>query len=435
MTARQVRRSASVVLVAAMLASTAACGLRAGSTEESQPIGIFGPYRGSEADAWIEVVHAYTEPRGIEVRYIGSKDFVADLEQRTGDADDPPDIAVVPQPGFVTELAESETILPLGDAVVEQLENNYPDAVIDLIGDETLFGVPFRLTMKSLVWYRPEVFETNGWSVPATMDELADLVADIDGTADINPWCLGMEAGTSSGWPATDWTEDLVVRNLGTTIYNRWAAGEVEFADPRIEESFDDFRELVLQGTRSVGGLTGVVETAIDEAVEPLFADDDGCALYKQADFAVQWMPDGVKIGPDADVDWFVMPPVNADTVAPIVVGGDQIVQFTSSDEIDGLMTYLAGPDAGSSWAAAGGFISPKSTISSAAYADATDAEITALIQQDPPLVFDASDQMPVAVGSGLLRSEITSWVSTTTDYEVFAATVDAALADALDVP
>ncbi|NQY56966.1 MAG: hypothetical protein HRT86_10890 [Ilumatobacteraceae bacterium] len=142
-----------------------------------------------------------------------------------------------------------------------------------------------------------------------------------------------------------------------------------------------------------------------------------------------------MKIGPDADVDWFVMPPVNADTVAPIVVGGDQIVQFTSSDEIDGLMTYLAGPDAGSSWAAAGGFISPKSTISSATYADATDAEITALIQQDPPLVFDASDQMPVAVGSGLLRSEITSWVSTTTDYEVFAATVDAALADALDVP
>ncbi|MEM8621189.1 MAG: ABC transporter substrate-binding protein [Actinomycetota bacterium] len=409
-----------------------ACGVAGGSTDDAAPIAIFGPYRGSDADRWIEVIHAYTEPRGLEVRYIGSEDFVVDLQQRIGEGNDPPDLAVVPQPGFVIELAEEEAIAPLGDDTVAEIEANYPAALVELIDqDDEVFGVPFRLTMKSLVWYRPEVFDNNGWSTPETMAELADLVDDIDNTDDIDPWCIGLEAGSATGWPATDWVEDLVVRNLGTTIYNRWADGDVPFADPRIEASFDEFRELALDGTRAVGGLTGVVETAIDEAVDPLFDNESGCALYKQADFAVEWMPDGIDIGPDGDVDWFVMPPTSAEEVAPVVVGADQVVQFTSSDDIDGLMAYLAGPDAGASWAAAGGFISPKSTISVEVYNDATDAELTALIQQEPPLVFDASDQMPVEVGSDLLWSEITGWVSTPGTYDDFAETIDTALAAA----
>ncbi|MEO1056124.1 MAG: ABC transporter substrate-binding protein [Actinomycetota bacterium] len=411
---------------------TAACGVDAGTDDESEPIAIFGPYRGGEADRWIEVIHNYTEPRGIDVRYIGSEDFVADLQQRSGEGNDPPDIAVIPQPGFVDELAAGGVITPLGDDTVAGIEANYPNAIVDLIGDEVeLFGVPFRLAMKSLVWYRPDVFEANGWTTPNTMDELADLVDTIDDTAGITPWCIGLEAGTSTGWPATDWVEDLVVRNVGTIVYNRWARGEVSFADPRIEASFGQFRELALEGTRAVGGLTGVVETAIDDAVDPLFDDEDGCALYKQADFAVQWMPDGTTIGADGDVDWFVMPPVVDGTVAPVVVGADQVVQFTTSDDIEGLMAYLAGPDAGASWAAAGGFISPKSTITADDYADATDAELTVLIQQEPPLVFDASDQMPVDVGSDLLWAQITDWVADGVTYEQFATTVDDALDDA----
>ncbi|MEM9517420.1 MAG: hypothetical protein AAGA42_21410, partial [Actinomycetota bacterium] len=232
---------------------------------------------------------------------------------------------------------------------------------------------------------------------------------------------------------ATDWVEDLVVRNVGTIVYNRWAQGDVPFADPRIEDSFDQFRDLALDDARAVGGLTGVVETAIDDAVEPLFDDENGCALYKQADFAVQWMPDGTTIGPDGDVDWFVMPPVVDGTVAPVVVGADQVVQFTSNDDIDGLMAYLAGPDAGASWAAAGGFISPKSTITADDYSDATDAELIVLIQQEPPLVFDASDQMPVDVGSDLLWAQITDWVADAITYEQFATTIDDALDDAFD--
>ncbi len=427
------RGGVCAALIAGLVA--AACG--AGADDESdETIDIFGPYRGADADRWIEVIHAYTEPRGIDVRYIGSEDFVNDLQQRLGQGNDPPDLAVVPQPGFVEELAATEAIQPLGEGAIGGLDRNYPPAVDELVRiDDIAYGVPFRLTVKSLVWYRPEVFEANGWTPPATMAELADLVQRIEDTADddghdLVPWCLGLESGTSTGWPATDWVEDLVVRNLGTIVYEAWASGDVGFSDPRIAMSFRDFRQLVLAEGRVVGGLTGVVETGIDDAVQPLF-DDDGCVLYKQADFAVQWMPDGTEVGPDGDVNWFVLPPLTDTQEAPIVVGADQVVQFTSTPRIEGLMTYLAGPDAGRSWAEAGGFLSPKSTIDGEDYGDAMDQRLTALLDADPRLVFDASDQMPVEVGSDLLWSEITDWVSGATPYQTFAETIDLAYAEA----
>ena len=34
------------------------------------------------------------------------------------------------------------------------------------------------------------------------------------------PWCMGIEADTATGWPATDWFEDLVMRYGGADGYN-----------------------------------------------------------------------------------------------------------------------------------------------------------------------------------------------------------------------
>ena len=35
-------------------------------------------------------------------------------------------------------------------------------------------------------------------------------------------WCVGIESGAASGWPGTDWIEDIVLRQAGPDSYNQW---------------------------------------------------------------------------------------------------------------------------------------------------------------------------------------------------------------------
>lgn len=420
----------AVVLVVSLGLVAAACSRGSSAEPAAAAIEVFGPYRGVEADRFVESISGFTQSSGIEVRYAGTGDFVADMQVRTGVGSDPPDVALVPQPGLVGELASGDELVVLSDDVQSVLDANYQDDVRTLgqVGGEQ-YGVPFRISVKSLVWFRPDVFATNGWEVPASLDELEALVEEIDQTDGIRPWCMAMGAGRSTGWVATDWVEDLVLRESGPDAYQAWASGDLDFASLEITSAFDRFRELVLAPGRVAGGLASVVDVPVEDVDTPLFSEPPGCAMFKQADFAVSWMPDGTSVGPDGDVDWFPLPAEEAGEVPPLLVGGDLAVQLSDRPEVDELMAYLAGPEAGRSWAEQGGFLSPKDSVGPEVYSGALDRELVDLVGTSPRLAFDASDQMPPAVGSDLLWADITEWVANALDYDDLAAEVDAALA------
>jgi alpha-glucoside transport system substrate-binding protein len=414
-----------VGLVATLLVA-AACGSDSPPAADDAPIEVFGPYQDLEADRFGDVLAEFQRSTGIAVRYVGSSDFVSDLQTRVGVGQDPPDVAVVPQPGVVDELVDDQLIVPVPDEVRDVVLASYASAASG--GDEALYVVPFRLTIKSLVWYRPDVFEEYGWSIPESLDELTELVRLIQRESELAPWCFGISAGTATGWPATDWTEDLVARRVGADEYQRWAVGELPFESTAIADAFEEFEQLVLAPGRVNGGLATVIETSVPAAGLPLFDDPPGCVLYKQADFAASWMPDGTSIGPDGDVDFFALPPAVAGEQPPIVLGGDQIVQFTSRPEVDELMAYLAGSTAAEVWIRQGGFTSANTAVSEDAYPEGYAQALVAVVDSADALVFDASDQMPATIGSGLLWRQITDWVAGVVSYSDFASVIDAAL-------
>jgi alpha-glucoside transport system substrate-binding protein len=242
------------------------------------------------------------------------------------------------------------------------------------------------------------------------------------------PWCFAIQAGDSTGWAATDWVEDLVVRRSGVDVYTDWAAGTVPFSDQRIAAAFDEFRSLVLDPGRVSGGIPDVVGTRVERAWGPLLDDEPGCAMYKQADFALDWMSSPA-VGPDEALDWFVLPDELAGT-APLVVGGDQVIRFDDRADVSALMTFLAGPDAGMPWVDAGGFLSAKTSIGPDDYPP-VERRFVDTIRDAEIRVFDASDQMSAEVGSDLLWDAITSWVAGSLTYEEFATVVDDARAEA----
>ena len=415
--------------LAIVVALCAGCTSPSSDLDEANEIEVFGTWRDTDADRFAEVLAGFEEDSGIDVRYVGSVDFVDDLLARTGDVGNPPDVAMVPQPALVRQLAATGEIVPLSDAVQDTVVENFGPDGADLGSiDGISYGVPYRVTVKSLVWYRPDVFAERGWTLPATLDELTDLVERIAADGDIAPWCLGINAGSATGWAATDWTEDLVLRSLGPERYQQWADGVIEFSDPDIADAFDQFRALALDMGRSLGGVRGIVETPVDEAIQPLLDDPPGCAMHRQADFAENWLPDGTTIGPDGDIDVFILPGIT-DAAPPLVIGGTQAVQFERGSDIDALMAYLASPEAAMIWARRGGFLSLNDRVPDDAYRDDFLRQLTAAIDEAPAVAFDASDQMSPEVGADLLWDGITAWVAGTDGYATFAAAIDQARA------
>jgi len=416
-------RAATAFAVVLSIA-VAACSSGDGS-DSSRALDVFGPYRGVEADYFTSSLAKFELETGIEVRYTGSADFVGDLRARAIGGVSLPDIAIVPQPGVIDGLIADDGLVPLSDETLEAVEENY--ARTSPPSGRSRYVAPFRSTVKSLIWYRPDVFAENGWTTPATLDELTMLVDDIASRDEQGPapWCFTMFAGSATGWAATDWVEDILLRQSGPEVYDEWVSGQREFGDPDVVAAFETFADLVLADGHTAGGLPAIVEEEVTLASEPLFADEPGCAMYKQATFAADWFPDDVTIGDD--VDFFVMP--TDEGVAPLVTGGDGLVQFRADDRVDRLMQYLVSPDGAREWARRGGYVSARTSVDADRYYSDADRDFAELLLEDRISRFDASDTMPPEIGSSLFWTEITEWIRGSSTLDDFLTTMDDARA------
>ncbi len=418
------RGLAAVGAVVTAILAAAACGDDDGGDERS--IDVFGPYLASEADAFAASLLPFELESGVRVNYTGSGDFASDLRARVENVVDRPDVAIVPQPGIVAELYLDDELVAFDEDTLAAIEASFGDDADGLDLGDGVFALPYRESVKSIVWFRPDLFEEHGWTVPSTLDELADLVEQIEATEDAPaPWCFSIFAGSSTGWPATDWIEDLVLRRAGPDAYDRWVRGELEFDSDEVRAAFDELDELVLTRGRVAGGLRAILQTEVEAASAPLFEDPPGCVLYKQASFADSWFPDDAEIGPDGDVDFFVLPGADADEPSPIVTAGDLVVQMSDDEAVHDLVAYLATPEGAAAWAEIGGYTSARTSVDTETYYDEVDGRFAELLTDERESRFDGSDLMPPDIGSDLLWEELTLWIAGTRSLDDLVDTID----------
>jgi alpha-glucoside transport system substrate-binding protein len=195
---------------------------------------VLPPEQQNYEDSWL----SFEECSGIDIVYEGSDQFEAQLPTRIAGGN-APDLAWIPQPGLLAKLVEAGGPVPAPQSVVDKVDE-YWNPIWKEYGSVggTLYGAPNSANMKSLVWYSPTIFLDNGYTVPATWDELFSLSDQMvkDG---ITPWCGGIESGGATGWPATDWLEQIVLRQSGPDVYDRWVSGEVAFDSPEITQAMD----------------------------------------------------------------------------------------------------------------------------------------------------------------------------------------------------
>ena len=86
----------------------------------------------------------------------------------------------------------------------------------------TFYGAPLGANVKSFVWYSPKTFKEKGWAGPDHLGRADQALSDTIAASGMKPWCAGIESGDATGWPATDWIEDVLLRTAGPEVYDQW---------------------------------------------------------------------------------------------------------------------------------------------------------------------------------------------------------------------
>ena len=399
-----------LLAIAGLTCAIAACdGQNADNADEGAgTVTILGVIVGEQQEKLEQALVPFEEETGIDVVYEGTDAFATLLPVRV-DSGNAPDIAMFPQPGLMRDFAREGRLVPIREFVDL---GAYSQDWLDLgtVEDE-LYGLWYRVSVKSLVWYNPQAFESAGYEIPGTWDELMALTGQIveDGGT---PWCLGIESGDATGWVGTDWIEDIMLRTAGPEVYDQWITHEIAFNDDRVQAAFEQFGEIALNPDYVVGGSVGVLSTPFGDSPNPLFGDTPGCYLHRQANFIASFFPETVELGTDVGI--FPLPGINPEHGTPVLVAGDVFAVFNDTPAARALMAYLATPTPHEIWAGLGGFISPHQEVSLDAYPDEISRQQAEILLNADVVRFDGSDMMPGAVGTGTFWTGITSYVGGT---------------------
>lgn len=433
--AQTFRRTSSVIGVAALAAvGLAACGssdnggTAAGpdKTDYSDWCSMKDQLNGKTVTIYTSIVTPEDKPHkesykpfeectGITVKYEGDKDFEKNLPQRA-QSGNLPDVAFVPQPGLLNTMVETGKAMESPESVSKNVDEFF-GADWRKYGsvDNTLYAAPLGANVKSYVWYSPKQFKAKGYKVPQTWDELKQLTAKIaadDSSA--KPWCAGFASGTATGWPGTDWLEDVMLRTAGPEAYDKWVAHEIPFNDPQVATALDEVGS-ILKDPKFVNGGFGnvrtIATTTFQDGGQPILKNK--CYMHRQASFYAANWPEGTKVAEDGDVWAFYLPGNGTDK--PVLGGGEFVMSFRDAPEVNAFLTYLSSPDWANAKAKAtpGGWVSANKGLEIKNLKSAIDQQ-SAEILQDPKAVFrfDGSDMMPSAVGAGSEWTEITNWIN-----------------------
>lgn len=374
-------------------------------------VNIFGAFVDVDAERFEKSMIPFEEATGIDIVYEGSGDFETLIRVRA-DGGDPPDIAAFPQPGIVADLVAGGNVLDIADWFgMEYLRQQYNDAWIDLAqigGIQT--GVWYRASVKSLVWYNLPVFEAEGYEIPETWDALLALSDRMVADGYV-PWTIGIESSGATGWTATDWIEDIMLRIHPPEAYDRWVTGDLPFNSPEVREAVAVMTDIWFNEDYVLGGREGIVLTPFGDAPTPMTVDPPAALMHRQASFIAGFFPEeGAEVG--RTIGFFYLPPIDPAQGRPVLGAGDLFGPMQDRPEVRAVMRYLSTGESTRAWLELGGFVSPHNDTPLDWYPTVTDRGIAEILQGATTFRFDASDLMPGAVGAGTFWTEITDYVN-----------------------
>ncbi|HBY94236.1 MAG TPA: ABC transporter substrate-binding protein, partial [Chloroflexi bacterium] len=394
-------------------------------------VSVLGTWGGSEQDSFLAMVKPFEDATGTKVEYEGTRDLNAVLTTRV-QGGNPPDLAGLPGPGQMAEFAQQGKLVDLSGVLdMDSFKQEYAQSWIDLgTSNDILAGIFIKAAVKGPIWYDPKVWEAQGFEIPKTWDDMMALskqMAD-SGTA---PWCIGLESGAASGWPGTDWIEDIVLRQAGPDVYDQWYQGTITWTSPEIKKAWETWGQIVADSKMVYGGPTTMLTTNFGNAGDPLFTDPPSCYMHHQASFITDFF---VKNNPDLkpveDFDFFGFPAFDSSGAQSLEVAGDLFGMFNDTPQARALITYLTTPEAQAIWVKRGGAISPNKQVPLDTYPDPLSQKSAQLLTSAETVRFDASDLMPEAMNNAFWQA-ILNYVQSPNDLDSILQNLDSVQKDA----
>jgi len=358
-------------------------------------LNVLSLWGGSEREAFLNVLDAFTAATGIAYNYETQRaDYAGTLQSRItgGNA---PDIAIIPGIGFLRRFAKDGSLTKIADMGVDvaSLSNLYPQGFLDVgTVDGELYGVPAKYNSKGTVWYRPDLFTAAGVEVPATWDE---FVTVLDALKD-NPGALGL--GAADDWTLTDWFESIYLRQAGPEAYDKLFSAEGDWTDPSVQTAVDTMLE-VLNATYVVGGVDAALGRGFVDGIGQVFKPDAEAAVYYEGGFV-----GGIARGDvNTDlviletIDWFPFPAIN-NTAEQTTFGGDVVGAFTNSDPAKAFMAFIITPEANAAWASTGAIVSPHNGVGTDAYPNELVVKEANQLGSAEAIRYDGSDLLPAGI-------------------------------------
>ncbi|KAA3647735.1 MAG: carbohydrate ABC transporter substrate-binding protein [Chloroflexi bacterium] len=385
-----------------------------------------GPFVDVDAIKFNDSIASFEEQTGIDIQYEGSQEFESAISIRV-DAGDPPNIVDFPQPGLMANFASTGDIVDVTTFLPDSALGNYNDswnqmATVPGPDGDIQAGVFHRFNGKSIVWYPIDDFEAAGYAIPETWDELIALSDQIlaDGDA---PWCVGIGSGAATGWVATDWMEEIMLRTTSLENYDAWVAGDLAFSSPEVTNAAEVLSS-VWSEDYVFGGAAAIVTTEFGDAPTPMFEDPPRCWLHKQGNFITSFFPESAVAG--EDYGFFYLPGIDDAYGKPFLVAGDIMSLMKDSNAARAVMHYFTQGEAVKEWLAAGGALSPHLDAELSWYGNDVERGVAEIVAASTSFRFDGSDLMPGEVGAGSFWEEMTNYFSGATDLTSALENIDA---------
>ncbi|GAA2415877.1 extracellular solute-binding protein [Streptomyces glaucosporus] len=362
-----------------LAAGPAGCARQGDETDHV--LTVLGPWTGREEKSFRNLLNRFEQQHeGVRVDYQGT---TATREVLLSGvlAGDPPDVAVLPVLGDLADYVQRKQLWRLGEDIVDDDQYGGP-WLSQPTGLSARYWLPVKVDLKSIVWYE------KGSSPGASARE------------DVSRWCIGMGSDATSGWPGSDWIEDILLQRSGADAYDAWATGEMDWTAEPVVDAWRTWGAFMSRDDRAAETALTTDHRGPEGGNGLLFDRGRDCDLEHQGSFARNLY------GDDASRADFVASPMllpGADGQSGYrEVSGDFAAMFKESEQARDLMRFLASLEAQRAWATGvePPFFSAHRGVTQEAYPeeDTVSRRIVREFRQAERLCLDASDVMPPTI-------------------------------------
>jgi len=359
-------------------------------------VSITAVWSGEEQRSFRAVLDGFEERYpNVNVRYTSGGDQLPTVLSTAVQGGNPPDLAVVAQPGLVQGFARRNALKPITFAE-EGIRANYGEDWVNAgTVNGRLYGLFFKGANKSTVWFNPTVFADAGVEPPTTWEDFLAAAETLKASG-----VPAYSIAGADGWTLTDLFENIYLRTAGPEKYDQLARHEIPWTDPSVVEALTIMRAVVGDRENIAGGVNGALQTEFPRSVAQTFRAEPRAAMVIEGDFVPTALPEGVDLTAGEDYDVFKFPSINGSSENIVMGAGDQVIMFKDTPAARALVQYLATPEAAAIWAQRGGFSSPNRNLDPATYRDDLTRSTATALAEAETFRFDLSDTQPSAFGA-----------------------------------